>query len=92
MSITNTNSSFDAAVLFTAGGDNYTMGIDNSDSDRFKLYYGTGLGTGEADTVFEYLRSATDYQSVLGIFSEVELETYRATTEPLLKIRNNLTI
>jgi hypothetical protein len=53
LKITN-NYSGDASMSFTAGGDSYTMGIDNSDADKFKLYYGSSLSILKVNTIFEY--------------------------------------
>ena len=36
----------DAAIMFNISGDTYSLGIDNSDSDKFKLSYGN-LGTND---------------------------------------------
>tara|TARA_Y100000592_G_scaffold68936_1_gene107149 strand:- start:311 stop:1513 length:1203 start_codon:yes stop_codon:yes gene_type:complete len=37
-------SSGDAALMFSISGDCYAMGIDNNDSDRFKISYATSAG------------------------------------------------
>ena len=37
-------SSGDAALMFSISGDSYAMGIDNNDSDRFKISYATSAG------------------------------------------------
>lgn len=46
------NSGGDAKTVFTIpSGDSWAMGIDNSDSDNWKLSAGTALGTNDAITV-----------------------------------------
>jgi hypothetical protein len=40
------SSTGDASVMFNISGDTYSLGIDNSDSDKFKLSYGA-LGTND---------------------------------------------
>ena len=41
------NSSGDGAMLFSAGSQSITLGIDNSDSDKFKISDNTTLGTND---------------------------------------------
>lgn len=40
----------DATLLFEAGTPTFTVGIDNSDSDAFKIYCGTALGITDLET------------------------------------------
>jgi len=54
LTIENTYSTGDASMSFTAGGETYTMGIDNGTDDRFKIYHGTSLGTVYNDSIFEF--------------------------------------
>jgi len=44
----------DASMVFTSGGDSFSLGIDNSDSyDDFKLYYGSSLSTTQANEIIK---------------------------------------
>ena len=43
----------DVSMLFDCGTEEYTIGVDHSDSEKFKIYYGTSLGTSTTLTVFE---------------------------------------
>ena len=79
---TSTSSSADAAMSFTAGGDTYTMGIDNGSSDVFKIYHGTALGTTDNESIFEW-NPTTKYCAIGGKLSTVaKFAVYVPSSDP----------
>ena len=47
------NGSGDARLRMSVTAGGYTLGVDNSDSDKFKISSGNGLGTGDIFTIYQ---------------------------------------
>ena len=70
------SSTGDASMVFTAGSQSVTMGIDNSDSDVFKWSFGTGLSAGAVMS----LNAATGFVGVGTSNSSSVLEVFGSQT------------
>lgn len=70
----------DAGLMFSIVGDSYAMGIDNSDSDKFKISYAAGAGTAVLGTG-DLLRLTT--AGVLSDGSDVPYDKFPSGTELL---------
>ena len=85
-----TSSAADAALLFSIPGDDYTMGIDNTD-DNFKICYGTAL----ADTLiaYEHHYSGTNWARYNKFYDNLEIEVLRddntGANDPMLILDAN---
>jgi len=84
-SITNTGASGDASMMFDCGATEYTVGVDDTDGDRFKIYYGAELGTDDTYTVLETDILSGYLQTYLHGSTHIEHER---DTEPVLTIQN----
>lgn len=95
--IENTGTDEDASLLFTNDGDSWTIGIDGSDSDKFKISDNTALGTN--DRIVIGITGAvgiaiTDPAEILHIDGRINLEQVSApasTTDKLYNVAGNLT-
>jgi len=79
LTIKNTASSADAAMKFEISGDAYTLGIDNSDTDRFKLCYGNELTSTDSSIIFEHYQSTISYARNNKFYDNLEIEVTRDT-------------
>jgi len=84
--ITNTGLNGDAAMLFDCGDEECTVGIDDSDGDKFKIYYNPNLGTSVTRTILESSYNASGYMETY-LHGSTHIEHNR-DFEPVLTIQN----
>jgi hypothetical protein len=82
--LTAPDTTYDPAIKFRTGSSpavQFTLGVDNSDSDKFKIYSGDGLGSGDefvidangVTTIANLNLGATNFDTDAGIISWVDM-------------------
>ncbi len=82
--LTAPDATYDPAMKFRTGASpsvQFTLGVDNSDSDKFKIYSGDGLGSGDefvidangVTTIANLNLGATNFDTDAGIISWVDM-------------------